>query len=102
MKGDALEPDYSHNSYIILQTISDVAEVKGNIALVYNENIESDYTEGYTIRRLELEQVSGKKSLFPETRLTLKATNPLVEDIVLSEIKSNEEIKLIGMLKVIE
>jgi type III restriction enzyme len=102
VKGDALEPDYSHNSYIILQTISDVAEVKGNIALVYNENIESDYTEGYTIRRLELEQVSGKKSLFPETRLTLKATNPLVENIVLSEIKSNEEIKLIGMLKVIE
>jgi superfamily II DNA or RNA helicase len=54
VKGDILEPDYSHNSWIILNTVKDSEEANGNVSLMFKEGIKGSYPDGFALRRLDI------------------------------------------------
>lgn len=97
VKGNALLPQYSHNSWIILNYTPNIEEVNGKLTLVFNSSIEDEYEGNCTIRIIEAveKKVAGK--LFPEKHIQLKSINPSSNTIIISSIMTGDEIEVIGV-----
>jgi superfamily II DNA or RNA helicase len=98
VKGDALAPDFSHNDYIILNYSPNVSESLGKISLVHSELINDEYEGNFTLRKIEISEITIPNSLFPIKQVLLKGTNSDFNDIVLSEINIEQTISVIGII----
>lgn len=97
VKGQALSPSFSHNSWVILIHTKDIGEALGKIALVYSENISDEYEGNYTIRKVEVIEKNVKGKLFAEKEVNLVALNASVETITVDNIISDDMVEIVGL-----
>jgi superfamily II DNA or RNA helicase len=91
-KGEALYPEYSHNSWVILDGDYTNKSYLGKLALVHQKEILDEYEGNLTIRRIFLEEQQLPGKIFGERFVILKSVNPNVEDIKISDESGNTEI----------
>lgn len=102
VKGTAMAPQKGHNEFIVLEYQEDFSKAVGKIALIWHEDIrDENYTDGFTIREVRLEDSKTKKSLFSKL-LILQPVNEEYEPIVISDLARGDEAVVIGMEYVFE
>jgi len=97
VKGQALSPLYSHNSWIIFIHTKEISKVIGKIALVYCESISDEYEGNLTIRKIEITEKTIKEKLFTEKEVNLVSLNPSIETIKIDDIISDHIIEIVGL-----
>ena len=96
VKGEALFPEYDHNSWILLDAnVADKIK-SGNIALVFHKDIEDEYDGSLTVKKIFMEERKNAGKIFGERFLILRAINPNVEDVELS-IDGVGEAEVVGV-----
>lgn len=99
VKGNALSPIYENNSWIILDSSFEIRNSKDKTCLVYNKKIEDKhYANGFTIRKVNLEESERKDSLFSEKKIILSGSNNNEPEIVLDNIIDESEFVVVGVI----
>lgn len=97
IKGDALSPQYPHNSWIILEHSKSINESVGKIILVRNSEIKDNYEEDFTIRKIEIIENKISEQLFNSKKVNLLAINPNTEPISIKNITTGKELDIVGI-----
>src|SRR5690606_32167722 len=97
VKGDALAPDFEHNTWILLNTKIDQENLTGQIALVHNEIIQDGYEGSLALRRLSILEKQTPGKLFGVRIVMLEALN---RDCLPIEVNIDQrgEVEVVGVL----
>ncbi|MBP7679305.1 MAG: DEAD/DEAH box helicase family protein [Bacteroidales bacterium] len=98
VKGSALFPEYEHNDWIILNSRFERNEAIGKLCLVIHTEINDEYEGNATVRRLKIELETNPKSLFPEKKIVLDASNVTFSSIII-QVSDERNLDIIGIVK---
>lgn len=98
VKGSSLSPIHENNSWMIFDSSSEMKNVKDKICLVYHKKIEDDhYADGFTIRKVNVEESEKKGSLFTEKKIILSGLNEHEPVIILDNVINESEFVVVGV-----
>jgi superfamily II DNA or RNA helicase len=97
VKGNALNPEKSHNEWIILQHTLDYSLAPGRLCLIHHKTIEDIYDYHCTIRKLEITQHLPSGTFIPVTELVLHSLNDQDPPIYVHNIHEVNDISIVGI-----
>lgn len=97
VKGEALHPEFGHNTWILLDADLADKSLPGSLSLVHHTSIDDGYDGNLTIRKIFLEERKSPGKMFGERVVVLKPINSNIETIEISVDKTGES-EVVGVL----
>lgn len=98
VKGEALYPEYDHNSWVLFNSDLTDSDLIGKIALIHHSTINDGYDGNLTIKKIYLEERKSAGKMFGERFVILKPLNQTTETLEISIDKTGEESQVVGLL----